>query len=393
MEKNEIIKFKKLLAYFVSHLEWVNSKNDNSRGYVDYIKPFVDNKTFRVTGQGYNGDKIQNQIEQWSDFEHGKICITVQANFGNYKTSKCYLNWKGTGLNIVSTWDNDSIISLYQEEYQNQDGKRSRMRLCEAMSVESLGLFDETEISPNLVSFFEDFDNQIVKFIQHNRNIVEAKEVESSIEPISYSKQIILYGPPGTGKTYKTIDRALAIIECKSDKSSSPQDRKVRYQHYVDRGQILFTTFHQSMSYEDFVEGIKPKFDESEDGAKQLVYEVESGLFKIACAHAAYNSYLELQNKSPNKRNYTFDDLYTSFIDYVQDCLDNDIKPTYKSLSGRETSIIKINGNGSIHAHAKNSSGIKSPAPLTKDNLQKLYDRYKDTSEIKSLSQVREVVG
>ncbi len=45
-----------------------------------------------------------------------------------------------------------------------------------------------------------------------------------------------------------------------------------------------FTTFHQSFSYEDFVEGIKPQSDDGE-----LSYEVRDGIFKKACQEAATN--------------------------------------------------------------------------------------------------------
>jgi hypothetical protein len=48
-----------------------------------------------------------------------------------------------------------------------------------------------------------------------------------------------------------------------------------------------FTTFHQSFSYEDFVEGIKPQMEDRDDG--QLAYEVRPGIFKAICADAEAN--------------------------------------------------------------------------------------------------------
>lgn len=48
-----------------------------------------------------------------------------------------------------------------------------------------------------------------------------------------------------------------------------------------------FITFHQSFSYEDFVEGIKPIMPEGEDEVKELLYNVESGIFKRICLRAS----------------------------------------------------------------------------------------------------------
>jgi len=60
-----------------------------------------------------------------------------------------------------------------------------------------------------------------------------------------------------------------------------------------------FTTFHQSFSYEDFVEGIKPQMEDRDDG--QLAYEVRDGVFKEICQEATTN---------PNKP-------YALFIDEI----------------------------------------------------------------------------
>lgn len=46
-----------------------------------------------------------------------------------------------------------------------------------------------------------------------------------------------------------------------------------------------FITFHQSMSYEDFIEGIKPAINEDESG-RGLSYEVKPGIFKQICDRA-----------------------------------------------------------------------------------------------------------
>jgi len=58
-----------------------------------------------------------------------------------------------------------------------------------------------------------------------------------------------------------------------------------RFEDYVDEGLIRFTTFHQSYTYEDFVEGIRPKVKEISSGdngevKKEVSYDVSPGVFK-----------------------------------------------------------------------------------------------------------------
>lgn len=94
----------------------------------------------------------------------------------------------------------------------------------------------------------------------------------------------ILFGAAGTGKTFHTINHALSIIENKPLEVLEKEDRtelKKRFDQYKAQGQIKFVTFHQSFSYEDFVEGIR-----AETIAGQLHYDVKPGVFKEICEDA-----------------------------------------------------------------------------------------------------------
>lgn len=95
-------------------------------------------------------------------------------------------------------------------------------------------------------------------------------------------KNIILQGAPGTGKTYNTAALALAI--CGEQIPEGHGEVMRRYEELQKEGRIGFVTFHQSMDYEDFVEGIKPK---TENG--MVSYEVEDGIFKVISAKARDN--------------------------------------------------------------------------------------------------------
>lgn len=121
---------------------------------------------------------------------------------------------------------------------------------------------------------------------------------QNHIQPIKYPKNIILYGPPGTGKTYNTIRYAVSIIEnldvdifATSDTYNNNNGQTVNvkdsYDHLVKTKQIAFTTFHQSLSYEDFIEGIKP---EPTNDKKNVLYDVKPGIFKEICEIAKNDS-------------------------------------------------------------------------------------------------------
>jgi 5-methylcytosine-specific restriction protein B len=104
-------------------------------------------------------------------------------------------------------------------------------------------------------------------------------------------KNIILYGTPGTGKTYSSIQYAVAIVEGKPIADVKTEEYGSvfgRYLQYKDDGIIAFATFHQSFSYEEFIEGIRPVvFSEETTGAgREIEYEVHDGIFKAFCNKA-----------------------------------------------------------------------------------------------------------
>lgn len=113
---------------------------------------------------------------------------------------------------------------------------------------------------------------------------LEPKKNQPRAPQIMQPLNQILYGPPGTGKTYKAVDKALAILDPgfleqhKSDRESL----KARFDALHREGRVQFVTFHQSFSYEDFVEGIRAtEASSGEEDAQGLpTYAVEAGIFR-----------------------------------------------------------------------------------------------------------------
>lgn len=104
------------------------------------------------------------------------------------------------------------------------------------------------------------------------------------------AENLILYGPPGTGKTYSSAAEAVRLCG-----EQVPTDRDALmdvYQHLLEAERIEFVTFHQSMSYEDFVEGRQPTTgSEDEDGAVSTGFRLETipGTFRRIAERAQAN--------------------------------------------------------------------------------------------------------
>lgn len=94
-----------------------------------------------------------------------------------------------------------------------------------------------------------------------------------------FRKNIILQGAPGSGKTYEVAE--LAVRLCNRLQGSDRKSVTDAYKRLEDEGRIVFTTFHQSMDYEDFVEGLKPELVDD-----CVHYSVVDGIFKQLCKNA-----------------------------------------------------------------------------------------------------------
>ena len=96
-------------------------------------------------------------------------------------------------------------------------------------------------------------------------------------------KNIVLYGAPGTGKTYDVPELAVRLCD-PAFMAAEPSREEIvsRYNQLKAEKRIAFTTFHQSLDYEDWIEGLRPFVNEN----NQVTYEIESGIFKKLCEEA-----------------------------------------------------------------------------------------------------------
>ncbi|ENU83029.1 hypothetical protein F974_01861 [Acinetobacter sp. CIP 102159] len=130
--------------------------------------------------------------------------------------------------------------------------------------------------------------HEMGKKIAKKNNIDEGQQ---DMNKISHALNRILFGAAGTGKTYNTVNHALAILQGtdietirEKERTDGRQQLKKDFEKFRADGRIEFVTFHQSFSYEDFVEGIRAETDNG-----SISYSVQPGLFKIICDRAREN--------------------------------------------------------------------------------------------------------
>ena len=155
----------------------------------------------------------------------------------------------------------------------------------------------------------------------------------------------ILFGAPGTGKTYHTKKMAVEIINGKKeeDKKREREEINKEYEELIKAGQIVFTTFHQSLSYEDFIEGIKP---ETIDG--NVTYEVKDGIFKSICKNA-FSKEITSDN---------FEVVYQKLLDEIDNSVDN--KLVLETLVHAKEFTIYKNSKNNIRFHSNTEKAYEA---------------------------------
>lgn len=220
----------------------------------------------------------KNYGTKWKDAQGREILLQVeqQSELRDFKKTTAWKNNNYYKNEYIST-AHPGYVFLLHKEFGNKGDKFTiaTYELIEKVAKDIIGV--STLFQPG---------DAVVLGVSHSRGTKLSKTgagavVETdTIEPKDLERlplNLILYGPPGTGKTYNTVNKALEILEPTTDWTSvDRKDAITAFNKYKASGHIVFTTFHQSMSYEDFIEGIKPKLDDE----SSVGYTLDKGLFK-----------------------------------------------------------------------------------------------------------------
>ena len=292
------------------------------------------------------------------------------GTLNSYNKSIEILNTK-LDYNIYENNDLVTLNALYEELKTVQKTEGNKYWDSNTPSYSKKGFYSAA------IKSYIDFHNELITYTMSN----SSKKV---------SLNTILYGPPGTGKTYNSINKAIEIINPTFDLT---QDRKIvkdEFDRLVGLGQIAFTTFHQSMSYEDFVEGIKPKVEEDANENKQVVYEIEDGIFKRLANKA------KLTNTSidSNSTQYSFDDAWDDLISEAEQNIENGTPETLKiQTPNLGLKIIEITERGNLKLKPIYSEDAKEYT-VSYSRVKRLHEAFPDLSSVKNIDkEFRTVIG
>jgi len=209
-------------------------------------------------------------------------------------------------LNETLKW---KIVFVYQDLthpkiypiFSKEDFKRAGYEgFVKTSAFTYLATYQQVEADRGPRSYFEYIDQINERILnarateigkKKSKKLNENLETANMKEP-KHALNRILFGAAGTGKTYQSINHALAILQNKTIdeielEEKQENGRKILKAHFDQlkkNGRIDFVTFHQSFSYEDFVEGIR-----AESGQGQLSYDIHPGVFKRICDRAKEN--------------------------------------------------------------------------------------------------------
>lgn len=281
------------------------SKNDPFKQWGNYgnmlRRLLYCKKDFNIVNQ-YLKD-IKDDLQNFCDFKVDSYKINTDGFLGN----------QGYGRNVP-------VIVIYNNQFNKQD---EAIQICLHFDENKIdtyiqsGANDEYSIKIAISStnqyneLISDINNSKNQFIAETNKRLNSKGLRK--DSMNISRNQILYGPPGTGKTYNTVVESMKILNYEMYLEYEKLELAQKQDFYKNKlllefkrikneeKRIEFVTFHQSYSYEEFVEGIKPDIDSDtwNEPTDKLIYKGTNGIFKNISNRALFDR-LDIDSKLQN---------------------------------------------------------------------------------------------
>ena len=238
---------------------------------VDGKKYYIYFKNVSYAGNPYPDTTTRAQLPERPEFDAIKTTDITFFFFGYDIDNDLYVCWEpGKTKDRLNEKSYVSFFSRkpFQESVEEGEVKFTTLSngdIYAAFKKDSLPLFFRLKnFFPTDWLIEQNNEEEITDLML---NLLNPTILDDALKPCEYVGDLhpeILYGPPGTGKTFKMQKEYLDKFE---DENS------------------FSVTFHQSFSYEEFIEGLKPVIDSKEEFG-DIKYNIVSGVFKEACERA-----------------------------------------------------------------------------------------------------------
>lgn len=287
------------------------------------------------------GEWDDNQCRNFKTIDNGNIVLVRK---GSSAIALCQIIGDVfTDKNLTEKYINDNFrkvkVLAWAEEYH-----QPRRRLF------SQGTFSPCNRGTEQYEYINDWINDM-----NNKAFIK-----KCVTLLKTKHNIILQGAPGTGKTYNTAAIALETLGVTCGDLIDHEAVMKKYKELQENHRIFFTTFHQSLDYEDFVEGLKPHIQTDATGNSiGVTYEPEDGIFKRACNAVVTDESI---------------DIVECIDDYLQKIKGYKNKREIPTITGASSLYVWWNeGNTTISCRSKKSKSTRekeySPSPL---NIEKV---------------------
>ena len=280
--------FRTIYTLYEKDGEWHYCKNAKN------VKTVTEDEAIQIAVEYRNGlvalfDRLdvmigQNEFARMDGFSKLKDLITSTAGSvlynRNWVWKYFHMLYPDVFMNVYSSEWINKVFRVAQivpaNNYPLQCGQFSL--LAQKLKIRNVYLY---HILQALDDAEETENNEEVEDMSDNTNNIENNlPIREPRAQRSHGLNRILYGAPGTGKTYATAEYAMAVIENRMVdlRQKTEEERKTlmrTYREKVADGQIVFTTFHQSYGYEDFIQGLRPDND-----SEKLRFIPVDGVFK-----------------------------------------------------------------------------------------------------------------
>ena len=262
---------------------FANTKKDGFRR--DLLGAFILNVVPLTTqSNGFFGTFIQGLTEKIDFYQKVFDDIKIYNNLDNVSDKKDDAELILLFIRFMSQYKHLKSARKYARDFSRWSKKLIEYGVI-AKSIYQYRTVEEYEPLINIIKSSEIYQKhhnhrksknpksglEIDAELSNYLEFLQSDYLKNRTDNVNYNNRtigmpIILYGPPGTGKTHEMQTKYSAPF------SESPED-------------LFVTTFHQSFSYEEFVEGLKPVLsDEGTSG--NIEYQIEPGIFYQACEQA-----------------------------------------------------------------------------------------------------------